>query len=194
MHHPLARTWAFVFIASLPALAQNGPWTQVCNLNTSGNWETWGYTTGDTDISADGRYVVFVTAWYLDPADPGWADVYMRDLVAGTTTAVSRGQGGVWGNYDSISPSISATGRYVAFQSAASNLTPNGGGGSSIYLRDTVASTTVRCSIGAGGVIPNDICIEPDISSDGRYVSFVSPATNLLPNPNAYRQVFVWDR
>src|ERR1043165_9647610 len=192
MSHSL-RTLALALACSTPALAQNGPWTQVCNLTTTGQWTTYGYTNGETDISADGRYVVFVTGYPLDPADPGWDDVYVRDLQAGTTTIVSRGQGGVFGNGDSISPAISATGRYVAFQSTASNLVP-GGGGVSIYLRDTVANTTVRCNLGPGGVAANDICIQPGVSGDGSYVSFVSRATNLLPNPAGYRQVFVWDR
>lgn len=192
----------FVFLPCAPVLALaaaslaqgNGPWTQVCNQTNGGAWA--GVAASTCDVSHDGRFVAFVTSAPLDPADLNWPDVYVRDLEGGLVFAASRGQGGVWGDHAAERPALSATGRYVAFQSQATNLVPGNDPGfdPDIFVRDTQSGTTQRCSIGPGGVEPNGICVEPDISGDGRYVSFVSPATNLLPNPGAYRQVFVCDR
>src|SRR5215467_3488920 len=80
-------------------------------------------------ISADGRFVAFEsTATNLDPADPTDSkfDVYLRDLQASTTKLASRATGlaGAKGNDDSLDPSVSADGRFVAFSSAATNLDP----------------------------------------------------------------------
>ena len=84
---------------------------------------------GDSDspaISADGRYVAFASyASNLVPGDTnGTADVFVRDLRSGTTRRVSVATDGTQANGDSGSPAISADGRYVAFESDASNLVP----------------------------------------------------------------------
>src|SRR5205823_6032296 len=80
----------------------------------------------DPSISADGRFVAFVSAASnLDPADTDTGvDVFVRDLLANTTTLVSRATGaaGAKGNGVSFEPSVSADGRFVAFRSVASNL------------------------------------------------------------------------
>ena len=60
----------------------------------------------------------------------GTHDVFVRDRQMGTTRRMSRGPGGVQGNLDSVDPAISADGRFVAFESFATNLVPgdtNGG-------------------------------------------------------------------
>ena len=81
------------------------------------------------ELSADGRFVAFAsTASNLHPEDPDrLADVFVRDLQTHTNTLVSRAAGaaGVKGNGTSRLPLISADGRFVAFQSTASNLHPD---------------------------------------------------------------------
>ena len=81
----------------------------------------------------------------------------------------------------SRSASITPDGRYVAFQSEASNLVP-GGVGRHVYLRDTQTGATelVSRASGASGAVGNDPSQSPSISADGRYVAFSSTATNLV--------------
>jgi hypothetical protein len=107
-------------------------------------------------VSDDGRYVVFSTP-VTDLEDPlgeheeGVETVYIRDLQAGTTTAVSRAsdEGGGPGDLADAASSegqVSRDGRYVAFASAATNLEPGTTGGSEIYRRDLQTGTTVLVS------------------------------------------------
>jgi len=75
-------------------------------------------------ISADGRYVAFysVTSNLVGGDTNGWADIFVHDRQTGETTRVSVASDGTQGNEGSYSPFISASGRYVAFGSGASNL------------------------------------------------------------------------
>ncbi|MDP9386058.1 MAG: hypothetical protein M3P50_12690, partial [Actinomycetota bacterium] len=124
--------------------------------------------------SASGRRVAFATGADLgDGGDPYAADVYLRDLVAGTTVLVSRGDGrdGDGGTEDSGAPAVSADGRLVAFQSDADELSPDDDdavGG--VFVRDVAAGTTRLASGGAG----DGPALEPAISGDGRVVAFRS--------------------
>jgi hypothetical protein len=105
-------------------------------------------------ISADGRYVTFLsTARNLVDSDTnGVADAFVRDTCAGapsgcvaTTHRVSVTTNGVQANAASTSATISGTGRYVTFASAATNLgAPSSSQG--IYLRDTCAGASAACT------------------------------------------------
>ena len=93
----------------------------------------------------------------------------------------------------SSAPSISADGRYLAFDSFASNLTPNAEDGG-VFVRDTRAGTTEAVSIRADGTV-DDFADSPAISGDGRYVAFVSDNNGLVAGGNGnFYQVFVRDR
>jgi Tol biopolymer transport system component len=146
-----------------------------------------------------GRYVVFESvATNLVSGDRNRkTDVFLRDLTAGTTTGLSVSSSGVEGTGDSRIPTITPDGRYVAFYSSASNLvTGDTNGKADIFVRDRVAGTTVRASVGPGGVQGDqDVSFSrPSISADGRYVAFVSPATNLVTgDSNGLNDVFVRD-
>ncbi|HEX9342161.1 MAG TPA: hypothetical protein VF995_00915, partial [Actinomycetota bacterium] len=155
-------------------------------------------------VSADGRYVVFQSAaTNLVPGGTrAGADVYRRDMVAGATMLVSVSATGGEANGFSTRPSVSGDGRYVAFNSSATNLIPNApaspasGGGTQVYVRDLVAGTTVRVAPTAGGSA-DDVSLRPDISGDGHYLTFVSDATNLVPgttDANGERDVYRFDR
>ena len=138
-------------------------------------------------ISADGRHVAFTSSSSnLDPADteaPGrdeTIDVFVRDLETATTTLVSRASGaaGANGNRASSFPSISADGRYVAFDSNARNLhADDRDGEGDIYVRDLVGATTVLVGRGPARVRGNGVpeaARDPSISADGRVVAFTS--------------------
>ncbi len=145
-------------------------------------------------VSANGRFVAFESlATNFGGDTDGFIDIYVRDLVANTTKLVSRASGatGVKGNNDSRSPSISADGRFVAFNSRANNLAPGDGDPSEatsqvedVFVRDLVANTTKLVSRAAGATGPqgNDRDEDADISNDGRFVAFRSESTNLHLN------------
>ena len=135
-------------------------------------------------ISASGRYVAFdSSATNLIPNDGnGKDDVFVHDRKTKKTKRLSRPTGpGIAGH--SLAPSISASGRYVAFASIATNLISNDGNDDvDIFVHDRKTKKTRRVSRPTGGGIPDDGSSEPSISADGRFVAFESAATNLIPN------------
>jgi Tol biopolymer transport system component len=149
-------------------------------------------------ISGDGRYVAFYsTATNLVSGDTNRArDVFVRDLQTGATTRVSVASDGAQANSDSFAPAISRDGRYVVFSSSASNLVAGDtNNANDIFLRDRVANTTTRISVGVGGAQPNSGSYAPAISADGNVVAYESDATNLITgDTNGVRDVFVYDR
>ncbi|MDP9241086.1 MAG: hypothetical protein M3O55_10715 [Actinomycetota bacterium] len=149
-------------------------------------------------ISADGRYVAFEsTASNLTPGDTNaTTDVFVRDRVAGTTARVSLTNGGGQANLNSEFPSVSADGRYVAFESWASNLVAGDTNATvDVFVRDRSGLTTRRVDVGSGGAQANGGGIRPAISADGRFVAFESSATNLIgADTNGTSDVFVRDR
>ncbi len=121
----------------------------------------------------------------------------LTGIAAGqVTTRVSVDSGGIQGNKYSKSPSISADGRYVAFESEATNLVLGDTNGVlDIFVRDRLAGTVERVSVDSGGAQANDMSLYPSISADGRYVAFLSAATNLVPgDTNGVWDTFVHDR
>src|SRR5205814_8121366 len=151
-------------------------------------------------IGADGRFVLFLSsASNLATNDDAgkYVDVFLRNRTNNTTSLLSvnvSGTGG--GNGHSISPVISADGRFVAFESAASNLVADDANNvSDIFLRDLLTNTTSLVSVNRAGTGPgNGASTSPLISADGRYVAFVSAATDLVDNDtNAATDVFVHD-
>jgi hypothetical protein len=131
-------------------------------------------------ISADARYVAFDNG----PAS-GYANtVYLRDRTARTTQLISVGIGGAVQNGISSNPAISGDGRYVGFQSSASNLVVGDTNATSdVFLRDHILGTTVRVSVAGdgpdtagGGRVNQDDNVASWISGDGRYVVFISSA------------------
>ncbi len=140
-------------------------------------------------VSADGRYVAFHSlAANLSGDDEAGFDVFVRDLVAGTTTLVSRATGadGAAGDGGSLDPSISADGRVVAFASGAANLTDDDvdAVGSRVVVRDLDAETTVLVSRATGvtGAPADRSAQAPAISADGRRVAFESLGDDLSPD------------
>ncbi len=135
-------------------------------------------------ISENGRFVSYATSAYnLVPGDTNWfPDVMVRDLVGRTTTRVSVSTNERQGNGTAWWSSVSGDGRYVAFQTAASNLTPVDSNASTpdILIRDRRAGTTWRANVSAAGQQANGNCSEPALSANGRCLTFMSEATNLV--------------
>lgn len=141
-------------------------------------------------ISADGRWIMFDSAANdLVPNDAnGMPDVFVRDSVTGQTVLVSVGTDGnpALGGASS-SAAISPDGRYVVFVSSATNLIA---GQTNIYLniyrRDLQLETTILVSVSTNGInAGNGNSSSPVMSSDGRYVTFLSAASNLAPGAPA---------
>ncbi|MFG0315699.1 MAG: TolB family protein [Planctomycetota bacterium JB042] len=143
-------------------------------------------------ISADGSAVAFVSsATNLVPNDQnGFPDIFVRDLTAGTTTRVSVGPGGVEADDFSGSPSISADGRLVAFDSWATNLDPAATTIElRVYVRDLDAGTTRAVSVPPGGSFAPGASARPSLSASGRYVAYETRVGALLPAPSSVFQV-----
>ena len=156
---------------------------------------------GNLAISADGRYVAFASgATNLVPNDTNTAqDIFVRDLVAGTTRRVSVASTRAQANGDSFHPSISQDGRFVAFASSATNLVAGDTNRhADVFVRDRATGSTRRVSIRGGaatGVQGNGTSDMTSISGDGRYVAFLSDASNLaLHDTNKTGDIFVRDR
>jgi Tol biopolymer transport system component len=153
----------------------------------------------DPCISGDGRYVAFESdADNLVASDNGlYSDVFVHDLQTGATTRVSVNYLDVTegGDGHSYSPSISADGSYVAFESSATNLVPGGSNGLlHIFVHDRQTGTTTQVSVDSLGNQGLDISGAPSISADGRYVAFESDATNLVAgDTNGFSDIFVHD-
>lgn len=151
--------------------------------------ESWG-----PSISADGRVVAFSSeAANLVAADTnGVIDVFVHELVTGTTERISVSSNGVEGDAESSSPSVSANGRFVAFVSEATNLVPGDTNGwPDVFVRDRQLGTTVRVSLGPSGAQATRGSFQPRISADARFVVFVSDDPTLVAgDTNARADVF----
>jgi len=149
-------------------------------------------------ISADGRYVVFESfASDLVSGDTnGRPDVFVRDHLLGVTERVSVDSSGAEGNSNSERGSISPDGRYVAFDSFASNLVGSDSNGHfDVFVRDRHLGVTERVSLGAGGAEGNSASQQASVSADGRFVVFDSFASNLVGgDTNGRADAFIRDR
>ncbi|MBI1848899.1 MAG: PD40 domain-containing protein [Planctomycetes bacterium] len=210
-------TVAFVSYASnLAAVDQNGTTdvfmrdlvtrtTLRMSMNATGQGGNSASGNFGVAISADGRFVAFNSyATNLVSGDTNNAgDIFVRDRMTGAVMRASVGAGGVQANAESRHPSISADGRFVAFESAARNLVaPATSGRANIFVRDLEAGVTERVSVGLAGAEANEGSYFPVLSADGRYVAFSSLSSNLVPGDTNHcpspdtscQDVFVFDR
>ncbi|HVR19862.1 MAG TPA: hypothetical protein VMS65_09200 [Polyangiaceae bacterium] len=151
-------------------------------------------------LSRDGRVVGFVSAaTNLVPNDTnGVEDIFVHDRGTDRTERVSVASDGSQGNdfSDRFAPALDATGRFVAFESSASNLVPGDTNAAfDVFLRDRRTQTTTRLSVAQSGAQGDDFSISPAMSADARSLVFVSNATNLVPgDTNGFSDAFVRDR
>jgi Tol biopolymer transport system component len=147
-------------------------------------------------ISADGRYVAFTsTASDLVPDGDGCCtDVFVHDLQTEATTRIGTASGAD-PDAHSFNPALSSDGRYVAFESWASDLVPGDGNGVvDVFVHDRRTGLTTRASTDIGGGDANGFSLNPSISGGGRSVVFESDASDLVRHDgNEARDVFVHD-
>ncbi|MFQ5509582.1 MAG: TolB family protein, partial [Leptospirillia bacterium] len=137
-------------------------------------------------ISGDGLMVAFQSdATDLVASDSnGVTDVFLRNTQTDATTRISLDNGNLQTNGASRDPSASSNGRYIAFESDATDIDISDNNGlTDIYLRDTQSGTT-WVSVDAGGFQANGASRNPSVSSNGRYVAFESDATDINNNDN----------
>ena len=196
MNKPLAlAASALVFAAASVAVAGSSGTNLRVAVSVTGapaDGESW-----VAGISADGRFVAFTSrADNLVPDDAnGQVDAFVRDLQYGQIERVSVAEGGKQGNLDSAANSISAAGRYVVFDSAASNLVEGDlNDKRDVFVRDRLRGKTTLVSVSSRGRQGNGDSSSGVISANGRYVAFVSGATTLVPrDSNQAADVFVRD-
>ena len=148
-------------------------------------------------ISTDGRFVAFLSdASNFVPGDTNHTDVFLLDRLSQQISRISVDPMGNQTDYSSASPAISANGRFVAFASDGTTLVPGDTNTSSdIFVYDHSTTHLSRVSVNSQGVQGDHSSTSPAISADGRYVTFSSGATNLVPgDTNNSTDIFVYDR
>lgn len=154
-------------------------------------------SSGNTAISADGRVVAFdSSATNVVSGDTnGASDIFVRNLATGALQRASTDASGAQGNGSSISASLSADGRYVCFESYASNLVAGDTNGTGdVFVKDLAEGSVTLVSQAADGTRGSGFSGNATISADGRYVAFYSAAPNLVDTDhNGWYDVFVKD-
>lgn len=170
----------------------------VSTAGVAGNASSFSNADVRRNISADGRYVVFAsTATNLVAGDSnGVADIFIRDTTLNTTERVSVSSLGVQSNGASTTPSVSDDGRYVAFESTATNLVASDGNGvSDIFVYDRDTDTIEIVSVDGSGNEGDAGSHLATISGNGRYVVFSSDADNIVTGlVTGFTDLFVYDR
>ncbi len=142
-------------------------------------------SSGDPSISGEGRFVAFESsAPNLAPGDyNGTSDIFVYDREANETTLVSKNGYGQSASGASRNPCLSPDGRYVSFESGASDLVADDTNSfTDIFLHDRETGETVRVSVSTEGVESNGTSSAPCVNATGRFVVFDSIARNLVPN------------
>ena len=156
------------------------------------------YGSFEQAISADGRFVAFRSAaTNLVPNDSNRNDdIFVHDLLAGTTERVNLSTLGAEANRDSIDVAISADGRFVAFSSIANNLHPSVRVLQwHVYVHDRLSAVTECVSLASDGSDNDGHSRWPAMSADGRWVCFQSEASRLVPGDrNGASDGFLHDR
>ncbi len=148
-------------------------------------------------ISSDGQFVVFQSAAgnLVSNDTNNLSDIFLKSINSGTTQRISTSTTLVQSNGDSTNPAISSDGHYVAFASNATNLVSGDTNNQiDIFLKNTQTGAIQRVSTDNNGVESNNISSSPSVSADGRYVAFLSAASNLVANDtNGMVDLFIKD-
>lgn len=155
--------------------------------------------TGSTNaqFSPDGRYVAFTTGNPLVSGDNNDdPDIYLKDLTTGAVTRISTAAGNIQADDSSRNAQFSSDGRFVLFESGATNLVPEDRlGHRDIFLKELSNGAIIRVSVATGDVEANNGSYNAQLSRDGRYVLFESDASNLVANDpdNKESDIFLRD-
>ena len=142
-------------------------------------------------ISPDGRYVAFSSGAsnLVSPATTN-QQVFRKDLSTGQVVLASATSSGTQGNNASLFPAMSDDGQYVAFTSVATNLVSPATTGPQIFRKNLSTGQVMLVSASAAGVQGNNTSVYPNLTPEGRYVIFISTATNLVTPATTSQQVF----
>jgi Tol biopolymer transport system component len=202
----ISRATALLFASSLyvmwfiaaSVLLCGTSYAQVVRLSTNAAGEESNGYSFTTDVSEDGRFVVFdsYSTNLSSGIDRRTRHIFLKDLTTGEVVLVSKGIGGQPGNGASERPQISADGRYIVFDSRASNLVDNDTNRfRDIFLFDRESGQIEKISTGEGGSALNQDSWESDVSDDGSLVVFSSFATNVVAkDTNTFRDIFLLHR
>lgn len=192
-------------VAVVPGKTSNRPDVIVRDLKSRTNTRATVDSDGnETDgiayqplLSANGRFVAFGSdATDLVAGDTnGLYDIFVHDTKTGSTVRVSVDSDGNQQTSSGETHAFSSNGRFVAFSSAAANLAPGDTNGQAdIFVHDLRTRRTTRVSTSTGGGEADASCYSPSISANGRWVSFSSSASNLVPiNVLSLSQIYLHD-
>lgn len=171
---------------------------KITRVSTSSENEQANFASSNANLTANGRYVVFDSeATNLvagDNNDNG--DVFVKDLKTGAIKLASTNIQGQQADSVSRDASISSNGRYVVFQSSASNLGANVLNDSidEIFLKDMKTGQVTLVSANNNGVQADNSCWYPTLTPNGKYIAFYSYAANLVDgDSNNSADVFVFN-
>ncbi|HET6791331.1 MAG TPA: hypothetical protein VFI35_07065 [Actinomycetota bacterium] len=198
--HGAPRAVALLSISLVVAVALAGPARAAATtkrVSVRSNEAQGNNDSTEPVVSRDGRFVVFSSdASNLVAGDTNDAmDVFVRDRRLGTTKRVSVRSNEAQGNAGSQHPEVSTNGRFVVFDSSASNLVAGDGNNQiDIFVRDLQLGTTRLLSVRSNGNQGNGPSYDPSISGNGRFVVFTSESSNLVrSDTNDRRDVFLRD-
>jgi Tol biopolymer transport system component len=170
---------------------------QTILVSRNADMEQGGSLSFDPAPSADGRYIAFssLSENLVANDSNGKVDIFLYDVATETITRVSTAYDGGATDGDSMMPVASATGRYIAFQSWATNLVPGDDNEvADVFVYDSVLNTTTRVSVDTMGIEGNRGSYEPSLTPNGRYVVFYSEADNLVSgDTNGKTDIFLHD-
>lgn len=132
-------------------------------------------------ISGNGRYVVYESVGSsILPGDSNLAsDIFLFDTQSETTTLVSATASGTFGNGGSLSPSVSDSGEWIAFESTSTNFLAGDTSVRDIFVKNRLTGAIVRASQSSSGSGANQSAFKARISASGNAVVFESTASNL---------------
>jgi Tol biopolymer transport system component len=181
-----------MFLFGIYSFAGNIEIVSVNNSGVQGNDSSW-----VPSMSADGKYVTFYS-WAKDLVNDdnnNSPDIFVYNRVNNTIKRINMGLDGKEANNYSFSPKISLNGKFVVFESYASNLVENDGSFNDIFVFNMINETINKVSVGLNGSNADNNSSRPSISADGRYIAFDSNASNLVENDsNKFSDIFVYDR
>ena len=182
----------FALTLSFALASGAGPKTRLASQTSTGDPAANG--TDGTAISGNGKRAAFHSSSANLPGANGEVQVYVYDLETEKLKLASKDEMGDSADDASSDPWLSASGRFVAFRSAASNLPGGNGSTAQIYVRDLKKKATSLASQSAEGDPVDNSATDPSISDSGRFVAFSSGASNLPGSASITFGAYVYDR
>ena len=194
-----ALTGLGIVAAPAQALAPSGGTLTQITAATAEQGETWGNLRGNAEVSNDGRYVLFATSspGIVTGDGNGVTDVFLHDTTTGVVTLVSHTATGAAANNYSSNPTLSANGKFISFDSQATDLAgaANADVTQALVYRYSVATGRIKLvSKAPNGSLPASGAFHSVISATGRYIAYTSRAHNIVRGDhNSDGDVFRYD-